>query len=41
MVILDSGGAIGSIAYKAPAQQSIKISFHGKKAHAGIEPEKG
>lgn len=41
MVILDSGGAIGSIAYKAPAQQSIKISFQGKKAHAGIEPEKG
>ncbi|MFL8675526.1 M20/M25/M40 family metallo-hydrolase [Clostridioides sp. GD02404] len=41
MVILDSGGAIGSIAYKAPAQQSIKISFYGKKAHAGIEPEKG
>ncbi|MEG2246798.1 MAG: M20/M25/M40 family metallo-hydrolase [Peptostreptococcaceae bacterium] len=41
VVILDAGGATGTIAYKAPAQESIEVTFHGKKAHAGIEPEKG
>ncbi len=41
VVILDAGGATGVIAYKAPAQETIKVTFHGKKAHAGIEPEKG
>ena len=41
VVILDAGGATGVIAYKAPAQENIFITFHGKKAHAGIEPEKG
>ena len=41
VVILDAGGSIGVIAYKAPAQENIKVTFYGKKAHAGIEPEKG
>ena len=41
VVILDAGGPTGVIAYKAPAQETIKVTFHGKKAHAGIEPEKG
>lgn len=41
IVILDAGGATGVIAYKAPAQENIKVTFYGKKAHAGIEPEKG
>lgn len=41
VVILDAGGPTGVIAYKAPAQESIKVTFYGKKAHAGIEPEKG
>ncbi|MEG1312053.1 MAG: M20/M25/M40 family metallo-hydrolase [Romboutsia sp.] len=41
VVILDAGGATGVIAYKAPAQENIFVTFHGKKAHAGIEPEKG
>ena len=41
IVILDAGGSPGVIAYKAPAQETIKVTFHGKKAHAGIEPEKG
>ncbi len=41
VVILDAGGPTGTIAYKAPAQENIKVTFHGKKAHAGIAPEKG
>lgn len=41
IVILDAGGATGVIAYKAPAQENINVTFYGKKAHAGIEPEKG
>jgi len=41
IIVLDAGGATGTIAYKAPAQMKIKATFHGVKAHAGIEPEKG
>lgn len=41
IVILDSAGEAGAIAYKAPSKEHIEITFHGKKAHAGIEPEKG
>lgn len=41
VVILDAGGPTGIIAYKAPSQENIEFIFHGKKAHAGIEPEKG
>lgn len=41
VVIVDAGGQAGIIAYKAPAREDIKVIFKGKKAHAGIEPEKG
>ena len=41
ILILDVAGEPGTIAYKAPARQDIEITFKGKKAHAGIEPEKG
>lgn len=41
LVIVDATGDTGVIAYKAPAMEAIEITFHGKKAHAGIEPEKG
>ncbi len=41
IVILDACGKPGIIAYKAPAQENIFVTFNGKKAHAGIEPEKG
>lgn len=41
LVIADSGGDTGLVAYKAPAMEAITIAFHGRKAHAGIEPEKG
>ena len=41
LVIADATGKSGPIAYRAPAMETIKVIFHGKKAHAGIEPEKG
>lgn len=41
VVIVDAAGPAGIIAYAAPAKDDLKIKFIGKKAHAGIEPEKG
>ena len=41
LVIVDATGDTGVIAYKAPAMEAIEITFRGRKAHAGIEPEKG
>ena len=41
LVIADNVGVTGYVAYKAPAMESITMKFFGKKAHAGIEPEKG
>jgi tripeptide aminopeptidase len=41
IVIVDAAGPAGIIAYKAPSKVSITVTFKGKKAHAGIEPEKG
>lgn len=41
IVVVDAAGPAGIIAYAAPAKDDIKVKFIGKKAHAGIEPEKG
>lgn len=41
IVIVDAGGDTGIIAHRAPAKEEFQITFHGKKAHAGIEPENG
>lgn len=41
LVVADATGNTGVIAYKAPAMEAITVTFHGRKAHAGIEPEKG
>lgn len=41
MVILDSGGDAGKVAYQAPGCYLYDVTVRGKKAHAGIEPEKG
>lgn len=38
---LDGEGAPGEIVISAPGQYKYKISVHGKKAHGGLEPEKG
>jgi tripeptide aminopeptidase len=39
--VLDAGGPIGTIVTSAPSQDSLQITVHGRKAHAGSEPEKG
>ncbi len=36
-----TGGPIGGIVTSAPSQDSLEAWVHGKKAHAGAEPEKG
>lgn len=41
MVIADAAGPAGIIAYKAPAMEAIQCVVKGRKAHAGLEPEKG
>ena len=38
---LDGEGTPGEIVIGAPGQYRYKISVHGKKAHGGLEPEKG
>ena len=38
---LDGEGAPGEIVIGAPGQYKYKISIHGRKAHGGLEPEKG
>jgi len=39
--VLDGEGQAGKIITRAPSQNSIKATFYGKAAHAGVEPEKG
>ncbi len=39
--VLDSEGSPGKIVLKAPSQDTIKVVFKGKSAHAGLCPEKG
>ena len=41
MIVVDNSGDAGLIAHSAPSKYDIEICFYGKKAHAGIEPEKG
>lgn len=40
-IVLDSGGPIGTLIYTAPSQNFLSAVVHGKKAHAGSEPESG
>ncbi|GAA5188334.1 M20/M25/M40 family metallo-hydrolase [Ferrimonas gelatinilytica] len=40
-IVLDSGGAIGTIITRAPGQQGLEVEFTGKPAHAGLAPEEG
>jgi len=39
--VLDSGGDIGTVITKAPAQFRILTTIKGKAAHAGVAPENG
>jgi len=41
VVVLDSSGEVGTIIVRAPSKAGLTITFHGRAAHAGIEPEKG
>lgn len=41
MLVIDNAGEAGLIAHTAPSKYGITFTFTGKKAHAGIEPEKG
>ncbi|MGL6154359.1 MAG: M20/M25/M40 family metallo-hydrolase [Cetobacterium sp.] len=41
MIVVDNAGKAGIIAHSAPSKYNFKIEFLGRKAHAGIEPEKG
>lgn len=38
---LDGAGQVGGISTAGPSKFGIKMTFKGKKAHAGIEPENG
>ncbi len=39
--VLDGEGKVGTITLSAPYHYRWEITFHGKEAHAGVEPEKG
>ncbi len=39
--VLDTAGAITAITYWAPTSVYLTVTVHGKKVHAGVEPEKG
>ncbi|MGI5836834.1 MAG: M20/M25/M40 family metallo-hydrolase [Chloroflexota bacterium] len=39
--VADAETAPGSIVSQGPAQDRFRVVFHGKPAHAGVEPEKG
>lgn len=36
-VVLDSSGPVGGITVRAPSQQSMRATFRGRAAHAGVE----
>ncbi|GAB4250648.1 MAG: M20/M25/M40 family metallo-hydrolase [Thermoleophilia bacterium] len=39
--VFDSAGPVGGVVLKAPGSQSLRATFRGKAAHAGLEPERG
>lgn len=39
--VLDTAGVMGSVTYWSPTSVYLTVTFHGRKAHAGVEPEKG
>ncbi len=40
-LVLDSSTRVGSIVTAAPSSDRVEVRVRGRKAHAGIEPEKG
>ncbi|SJZ88012.1 peptidase T-like protein [Cetobacterium ceti] len=41
MLVVDNAGKAGLIAHSAPSKYNFRVEFNGRKAHGGIEPEKG
>lgn len=41
MIVFDNGGGAENVAYQAPTAYQFSIEITGRKAHAGMEPEKG
>jgi tripeptide aminopeptidase len=39
--VLDSSGPVGGIVVKAPGMMTLRATFRGQAAHAGVEPERG
>ena len=39
--VLDTAGVMGSVTYWSPTSVYLTITFSGRKAHAGVEPERG
>lgn len=39
--VLDTAGVMGCVTYWSPTSVYLTVTFHGRKAHAGVEPEKG
>ena len=39
--VLDAGSPVGNVVTEAPGTRRIYAEFHGRAAHAGIEPEAG
>ena len=39
--MFDAAGGVGAITYWAPTSVFMTVTVHGKKVHAGVEPEKG
>jgi tripeptide aminopeptidase len=39
--VLDAGSPVGNVVTEAPGTRQIHAEFHGRAAHAGIEPEAG
>jgi tripeptide aminopeptidase len=37
----DHAAAVGEIVLAAPSQRTFKLTFHGRPAHSGIDPERG
>ena len=39
--VIDTAGDMGCVTYWSPTSVYLTVTFHGRKAHAGVEPEKG
>ena len=40
-LVYDAAGGVGAVTYWAPTTVYLTVTVHGKKVHAGVEPEKG